>query len=488
MRRLLSCAAALLCAGAMLQACSVQEGNAGAANGGGLSQDAGAGGGTQDAGAGTPHEDAGAAVGGQDAAPSNDQGATGKPCSADGTCTSGICYRGACAAACTKPSECAAGENCASDNGKRTFCVKPAYDPLLGTSCAGTGTCKNNLKCSGAKEVASATCTGQCKDDTDCPMDMDCSAVVGGASYCAKRSFCTGCQHDGNCGKDGVCVEQSTGRFCTKLCTAGSTECPRFATCKESVDGRVACLHQSGSCTAFGKQCDPCKVDANCEGDATCLSFIFSKESFCSDVCTDTCGGGGKCVETSQTAKVCIPNYTAPAMPTCVDKLAPTMEIGDIMDDFAMVGLTDMDGDGDMLDEQMRVFRFSDFEDNHKIILFNISAGWCSACQAETHEFTQLTAQFGHKGLVIFQVLYDGHNSKQWTFPSQQVLEAWIKNLKPAGVIGVDPERNCVPYNTKNSTPVNMIIDAKTRKVLNKWNGYGKGKAAYEINSWLSKL
>jgi hypothetical protein len=362
------------------------------------------------------------------------------------------------------------------------------YDANVGSTCAASGTCKGDLKCTGAKEVASATCTGKCTDDTDCPMDMNCTYKVNNELYCQKRKFCDTCYHSGHCAAGGACVQMDTGSFCTVPCNKGTTECPRYASCLDIGGGQHQCLHNAGSCTSFGNQCDPCVKDSDCKSGASCMTFYFSKESFCSNDCTEdknSCPKASKCIQTSQTKHSCIPEYAPKTLPKCVDKIAPMMEIGDTMHDYKMVGVVDTNGDGLLTDEQLRLIKFSDFEEHHKLILFNISAGWCSACQKETLDFKSLLYQYEHQGLVIFQVLYDGFSNKGWTFPDKNVLDQWNKNLKPGGVVGVDPERNCVQYNSKNSTPLNMIIDAKTRKVLDKWNGYSSSKAHQAIKKFL---
>jgi hypothetical protein len=63
------------------------------------------------------------------------------------------------------------------------------------------------------------------------------------------------------------------------------------------------------------------------------------------------------------------------------------------------------------------------------------------------------------------------------------LLKAWNKQLKPAGAVGMDPERWVAQYNTGGSTPLNVLIDAKTRKVLYKVNGYNR----YTIEGQIKK-
>ncbi len=473
----------------LLCACSVQQGQAAdpTNNPTGNTQtdtkaaavDSGADPGAADAG-GTATADAGG--------PADPHGA-GTPCTDNDGCTSGVCYRGACADSCSSELDCAIDQDCSSDDGKRLLCVDPVYDVAVGASCAAVGSCAGDLKCNAAKEVASAVCTAACTDDTDCPMDMACTQKTKGKTYCAKRKFCGGCMHTGNCAPGGACVKMASGRFCTTPCTPGSTECPRYAACQDIGDGNFQCIHKSGDCSATGTQCDPCTVDEQCNTSSQCMSFFFSKESFCADDCTSKeCPTGYMCIPTSQTGKSCIPNYKPPTLPTCTKSLSPNMEVGDIINDYAMVGLTDTDGDYNLLDEQLRLFRFSHFAKHHKLIYFNVSAGWCVACQAETKHFAAINHKYYPKGVVIFQVLYDGFTKGKWTYPSEKVLKNWIQWFKPQGIIGVDPERNCIPYNTKGGTPLNMIIDAKTGMVLEKWNGYGQGKAEYLFEKHLANM
>ena len=468
-------------------ACSVQEGSGASTDGTPNATDSGAAAASAatDSGDNGGGVDAGSA-GGVDAGAPTGPGSPGQPCSADSTCDSGICYRAACAAACASVGDCGANQDCSSDDGKRLLCVTRAYNANLGATCAATGVCKDGLTCSLIKEASGAVCTGACKDDTDCPMNMDCSRVQQGQTYCATRKFCGGCLHAGNCAEGGACVKMGGGSYCTTSCTPGSTECPRYASCNDIGDGNFQCVHQAGSCVGDGGQCSACNTNEQCAGSGTCISFPFANERFCANDCSNiSCPNNGKCIQTGQTTKGCIPAYKAPALPTCVNKLIPTMEVGDIMSDFAMVGVTDTDGDGDLVNEDLRLFKLSHFAEHHKLIFFNAVAGWCGYCQAETKEFPKLNYEMYPKGVVIFQVIYDGYNQKQWTVPNEKVLRSWVKGLKPQGVIGVDPERHVSPINTGGSTPLNMIIDAKTRKVLEKWNGANMANTKMRLNKHL---
>jgi len=49
-----------------------------------------------------------------------------------------------------------------------------------------------------------------------------------------------------------------------------------------------------------------------------------------------------------------------------------------------------------------------------------------------------------------------------------------VNYFKPNATVGIDPARNSIPLNTNGTTPLNMLIDAKTLKVLEKFNGFQK--------------
>ena len=97
---------------------------------------------------------------------------------------------------------------------------------------------------------------------------------------------------------------------------------------------------------------------------------------------------------------------------------------------------------------------------------------WCSACQAEAVDLRNVEQKYEPKGVVFLQTLYDGQKPGQPM--TMSLLKAWNQQLKPAGYVGMDPNRNVTQYNIAGSSPLNMIIDAKTHKVLYKGNGYNK--------------
>jgi thiol-disulfide isomerase/thioredoxin len=398
-------------------------------------------------------------------------GEVGAPCQSDGGCKSGMCFAQKCARACSEASDCDTSQDCGSDDGKRVFCYDRTYTGKgIGTSCAITNTCPGSkMYCvgpgGGSSENGAAYCTAECQGDTDCPPDYTCFAMSN-AQICIQRSFCTRCVVDEQCRDGGKCVQQGKEKFCTLPCHQGSTECPRFAKCADVGGGSYQCEHKAGTCAGDGSLCQPCQVGQDCSPGSVCL-ILQSKETFCGSNCASASCPGGYVCQSVGTYKQCKPDNGNP--PFCVP-LSPTMEVGDIMDDFPMVGYKDTNKDNSLVGETLKVIRFSDYANDPsvKAILFSVSAGWCGPCQEETKLFAGLMTTYGPKGLMIVQTLFDTDTEGEPA--TKAFLSTWVKTFKPAGACGIDPAGNSIPFNTAGTTPLNFILDAKTRKILSKFN------------------
>ena len=417
-------------------------------------------------------------------------GQVGDPCTQNGDCQSSICYEQTCRKACSALTDCTGGDECTSDDAKRTFCNTPTYKADVGKACAISGSCPDStMKCIGGADWAGAYCTAECKTDADCPAEYFCRELSDEKTYCYKREFCGHCFHDGQCGAGNICALNNGESFCTYECTPGKTDCPRFAECK-SVGGKNVCVHQAGTCVGDGKLCTPCITKNDCQDKALCLTFTYTQESFCSQECGGgTCPTSYDCVDISTSAtesvKQCAPHTdtTSQELPKCVTKLNPLAEVGAKMKDFAMVGYVDSNNDGSLIGEKLRVVKLSDYKGRAKVILFNVSAGWCGPCQQETKTFEYLMKTYGPSGLVIFQVLFD--TDKQGERPTAAFLDIWVNALKPMGASGIDPVRDSVVFNTEGTTPLNMIVDANTLEVLDKFNAFSLASTEAKLKTHL---
>jgi hypothetical protein len=302
-------------------------------------------------------------------------GKAGAVCADDAQCEDAICYEKKCAKKCAGEDDCSKSQDCGTDDGKRLFCKSFKYKSWLGMNCAANRQCPVEAKCIGTVGDAHAICSMECKDDTDCPPALHCDKA-GDKSYCLANRFCSTCLHDDNCPDGLKCLDYKGSKFCSSACNKGTTECPMYAECKDTGKGAYHCIHKSGSCDTTGELCKPCARETDCKQGALCLTFNLTEESFCSSDCTSaTCPTGYKCSDLSSGEKQCTPDLGDTTYPTCTSALTMVGNPGDILEDFAIVGVKDTDNDNDLKDEKLEVIKLSDFSDK-KIILFNISAFW----------------------------------------------------------------------------------------------------------------
>ncbi len=309
---------------------------------------------------------------------------TGGTCANDAQCPGGVCYQGKCAKNCTKPSDCPTGQVCNSDNGKRVFCSKAAFNPQVGKFCGISASCPGGLTCTGTKYDWATYCRGTCKSDLECPPAYECetSAGAGSPRYCRPRRFCSTCAHDGSCPTGHKCVAMLGGKYCARKCNPGSTECPMAASCK-AVAGGHYCQPKGGSCKGNGGVCSYCTKNDHCNPGGLCLAFNLTEEPFCGSDCTSSgsCGGGHKCYTIGSSGK----KQCGPALkpggkyPTCSSGITyPIFNVGDVIDDFAMVGYRDANNNGTLADDKnLQVVKLSDLaKGGAKLLLLNISAFW----------------------------------------------------------------------------------------------------------------
>ena len=387
----------------------------------------------------------------------------GAACSGNSQCKSDVCHRGSCALACTQQSHCGAGQDCGSDNGARLLCYDRRYSSNLGRACGVTGSCPGGLRCvGGGRLYPGAYCTASCGNDTDCPPRYACQQQGSSGKLCVRRDFCSSCSLDSQCDADSRCVQQGGAKICAKRCTPGSTVCPTFARCQALAGGHF-CVHRAGACNGSGGLCSACNSSSGCKNGLGCFTYSFSEESFCAGSCSSdaSCPKGYWC---HKSHKRCVPDKA-----TCVGSFSNMMEVGAIMDDYAVVGYTDTNNNNSLSGEPLQLIKLSDYAKTKKIILLSVATGWCKSCKEEAQQFASLMQSYGPKGLMIIQTLTDGATAN--TLPTVGLLNNWISAFKPAGAAGLDPGNVAARYNTKKGTvPLNMLIDAKTRRVLEKWN------------------
>lgn len=147
------------------------------------------------------------------------------------------------------------------------------------------------------------------------------------------------------------------------------------------------------------------------------------------------------------------------------------------LEDFAFLGWRDpVAANYDVTKlEQVRLSEFynPDGRSNVKLIWINASAVWCSVCRAEMEDIKNkgVRAAFGPRGVQLIETLFEDNKSG----PARPLdLHNW--GSLPGHSIDfpllLDPGFKLGAFFTSDATPLNMLVDAKTMKVLDATMGY----------------
>ncbi len=122
---------------------------------------------------------------------------------------------------------------------------------------------------------------------------------------------------------------------------------------------------------------------------------------------------------------------------------------------------------------QLSEYYNPDGRNNLKLIWINASAVWCSVCRAEMADIKSngVHAAFAPKGVQLIVTLFEDNK----TGPAKPLdLHNW--GSLPAHSIDfpllLDPGFKLGAFFTSDATPLNMLVDAKTMKVIDATMGY----------------
>lgn len=125
---------------------------------------------------------------------------------------------------------------------------------------------------------------------------------------------------------------------------------------------------------------------------------------------------------------------------------------------------------------QLSEYYNPDGRSNVKLIWINASAVWCSVCRAEMSDINtnQVHAAFGPKGVQMLVTLFEDNDSgpakpldlKNWASLPQHSIDYPLV---------LDPGFKLGAFFTSDATPLNMLVDARTMKVLDATMGYSSG-------------
>ncbi len=197
----------------------------------------------------------------------------------------------------------------------------------VGKVCAGNADCLAfGLTCYPVS-TGYAVCSKTCGTNADCDNGTVCSPVQG-ALVCTPPIYCDACEDHADCGPTAPYCRRDPqpdgsygAGYCTMECVVGDGVCPAGSSCtKQAGTPSIKdffCQPDRDSCSGDGSQCSPCKIDADCAPNHTCLQASASSERFCAQDCSAAaCPSGYQCTKVGG-ASYCYAVVGGKATPSC---------------------------------------------------------------------------------------------------------------------------------------------------------------------------
>jgi hypothetical protein len=128
--------------------------------------------------------------------------------------------------------------------------------------------------------------------------------------------------------------------------------------------------------------------------------------------------------------------------------------------------------------EKLETVRLSDFYDPEgergvRYLWINASAVWCGVCRAEMQDIRaqNIYSELGARGLQLVGTLFEDNDSRP-ARPSDLKLWGSLPEHSIEFPLLLDPGFKLGAFFTSDATPLNLMIDARTMKVLDANMGY----------------
>lgn len=104
----------------------------------------------------------------------------------------------------------------------------------------------------------------------------------------------------------------------------------------------------------------------------------------------------------------------------------------------------------------------------YELLLVNTAALWCAACKAEHQTLGQHYAELAPQGLAIVSALFQ-NNAHEPADTSN--LKQWVETFDVKFPMVLDPDYQLGAYASADASPLNLLIDARTMRIMEQWAG-----------------
>lgn len=104
----------------------------------------------------------------------------------------------------------------------------------------------------------------------------------------------------------------------------------------------------------------------------------------------------------------------------------------------------------------------------YELLLVNSAALWCAACKAEHQTLGQHYAELAPHGLALVSALFQNNAGDP---ADTSDLEQWVETFDVKFPMVLDPDYQLGAYASADTAPLNLLVDARTMQIMQKWVG-----------------
>lgn len=104
----------------------------------------------------------------------------------------------------------------------------------------------------------------------------------------------------------------------------------------------------------------------------------------------------------------------------------------------------------------------------YELVLLNSAALWCSVCIEEHRSLPDDYAEYEPRGLVVLSALFQDQRGDPADFDD---LRAWIQTFDVPFPMVLDRDYQLGVYASAETAPLNLLIDARTMRIVEKFVG-----------------
>lgn len=104
----------------------------------------------------------------------------------------------------------------------------------------------------------------------------------------------------------------------------------------------------------------------------------------------------------------------------------------------------------------------------YEILLLNTAAVWCAVCKTEHQTLPEHYAEYAPRGLAVLSALFQNNAGKPAELSD---LKTWVEAYDVPFPMVLDPDYQLQDYASAETAPLNLVIDARTMRIMAKFIG-----------------